>query len=444
MKKNFMSAIVCVFLLAFAASPAAAQPAEGYDPADGIYVKAEKDYYWNGRYSDGRVFAEYIANELTGSYNNLTNYAVGGAFTGVLVGTAGEENERSNWSTWLKGWSGVQQTEHFLNDVNNQADPKALYIISTGGNDAYTVGELGDEKAAELASDATLTMVKNLAENGAKYILLPNRFKDSRTQLTEFADLRNQQVVEKIDNYLALHSTPDDVTVIYGDSGRLKDNIDEQGFEKFGYKSMGFYLISDWVPAYGYALAAEDNSAQFPVKDPLEGYGVYSTDSKYYTPEAAGWKPDEFYTYDEYHLSSRSHKHLATYLLDAAIETEDGEFQKVYDGEASDFAKALADERIPSSYSKVFTFGDSSIDSGRGLEVTEGLVKNRQISAASSYIVKRGDNLWNIAKAHYGGSLTNTQIASLTDAIFSANREQIRNPNLIYPGQTFELPEWNQ
>jgi len=50
--------------------------------------------------------------------------------------------------------------------------------------------------------------------------------------------------------------------------------------------------------------------------------------------------------------------------------------------------------------------------------------------------VVRGDNLWNIARAHYGEGLRNT-------VIFEANKGQIRDPDLIYPGQMFSLPKVN-
>jgi hypothetical protein len=50
--------------------------------------------------------------------------------------------------------------------------------------------------------------------------------------------------------------------------------------------------------------------------------------------------------------------------------------------------------------------------------------------------VVRGDNLWNIARAHYGEGFRYT-------TIFDANKDQIRDPNLIYPGQIFSLPKVN-
>lgn len=49
------------------------------------------------------------------------------------------------------------------------------------------------------------------------------------------------------------------------------------------------------------------------------------------------------------------------------------------------------------------------------------------------YVV-RGDNLWNIARAHYGTGWHHTKI-------FNANKDQIRDPDLIYPGQVFSLPK---
>jgi nucleoid-associated protein YgaU len=47
--------------------------------------------------------------------------------------------------------------------------------------------------------------------------------------------------------------------------------------------------------------------------------------------------------------------------------------------------------------------------------------------------VSRGDSLWRISRLTYGAG---TRYA----VIYKANREQIRNPNLIYPGQIFVLP----
>jgi len=50
--------------------------------------------------------------------------------------------------------------------------------------------------------------------------------------------------------------------------------------------------------------------------------------------------------------------------------------------------------------------------------------------------VVKGDTLWNIARAHYGEGVQYT-------LIFNANKDQIRDPDVIYPGQVFSLPKVN-
>ena len=51
----------------------------------------------------------------------------------------------------------------------------------------------------------------------------------------------------------------------------------------------------------------------------------------------------------------------------------------------------------------------------------------------SEYTVQAGDSLSKIA-SHHGGGLT-------WQDIYEANKDVIQNPDLIYPGQTFKIPE---
>ncbi|MCC0076585.1 MAG: LysM peptidoglycan-binding domain-containing protein, partial [Rhodobacter sp.] len=48
--------------------------------------------------------------------------------------------------------------------------------------------------------------------------------------------------------------------------------------------------------------------------------------------------------------------------------------------------------------------------------------------------VQPGHTLWAISQSRYGSG-------ELYVLIYRANRSQIRDPDLIYPGQIFELPE---
>lgn len=57
-------------------------------------------------------------------------------------------------------------------------------------------------------------------------------------------------------------------------------------------------------------------------------------------------------------------------------------------------------------------------------------------TATRIYVVKSGDSLSKIAKREYGD-------AGAWNAIFEANKDQIKDPNLIHPGQKLKIPPKN-
>lgn len=75
------------------------------------------------------------------------------------------------------------------------------------------------------------------------------------------------------------------------------------------------------------------------------------------------------------------------------------------------------------------TLGISKVEAAE-LKVAEAPAK-----APVFYTVKKGDNLWKIAEAHYGKG----QGARHT-AIFEANRPMLSHPDKIYPGQVLRIP----
>lgn len=74
---------------------------------------------------------------------------------------------------------------------------------------------------------------------------------------------------------------------------------------------------------------------------------------------------------------------------------------------------------------KVVATGSGDTGDGQGAEVKKSL---------PVVIIRKGDNLWRISRRLYGDGVRYT-------TIYKANTDQIRNPDLIYPGQVFLTPE---
>jgi nucleoid-associated protein YgaU len=74
---------------------------------------------------------------------------------------------------------------------------------------------------------------------------------------------------------------------------------------------------------------------------------------------------------------------------------------------------------------KVVATGAGGGAEGQGAEVKKSL---------PVVIIRKGDNLWRISRRLYGDGIRYT-------TIYQANQDQIRNPDLIYPGQVFLTPE---
>jgi nucleoid-associated protein YgaU len=75
--------------------------------------------------------------------------------------------------------------------------------------------------------------------------------------------------------------------------------------------------------------------------------------------------------------------------------------------------------------------GDQQAASADGIQSMNGMaISNGRI------VVQPGNSLWKIARENYGEGIRYT-------VIYEANKEQIANPDLIYPGQVFAIPTGN-
>lgn len=180
--------------------------------------------YFQGHYSNGPVWVEYLASKLKLTSNPDTNFAFGGATTGGSKGT----------------YEGLLGQVHRFTATNSSANPNALYILWAGAND-YLSG----------ATDSTAPInnlvmaVKSLSKVGAKNILvvnLPDLGKLPATRTSQRSDLLNN-LTQKHNSELAAalndlrQELGSDINIIYLDvDSRFNQVINEP--EKFGFTNV--------------------------------------------------------------------------------------------------------------------------------------------------------------------------------------------------------------
>lgn len=123
--------------------------------------------YATGRFSNGPVWIDHLANNLglssLASRTGGTNYAWGGATSGPAGGA-------------LPPLSLLDQTDEYLTEVAGAANANALYSIWIGGNDVLNADpttDLVDDIANQAVANVT-TAIMDLSAAGAMTFLIPN------------------------------------------------------------------------------------------------------------------------------------------------------------------------------------------------------------------------------------------------------------------------------
>lgn len=134
----------------------------------GVLPDTGYTYGSNGRFSNGRVWVEYLSQRmglsetLTPSRAGGTNYAHGGAEFDARAGHAA--GVLWQYQSWLGG-AGA-----------DGADADALYVVYAGGNDLRAIGMGGVDPEQRITASigAYAGVLSGLIANGAQHLLVPN------------------------------------------------------------------------------------------------------------------------------------------------------------------------------------------------------------------------------------------------------------------------------
>lgn len=177
--------------------------------------------YFQGRYSNGPVWVEYLALKLKLTANTNTNFAFAGATTNGATGTP------QGLLSQVKSFTATHAT----------ADPNALYIIWAGTND-YLRGATNSSTPV----NNLLMAVKSLSSVGAKNIVLVNlpdlgklpstRIEQRSASLTDLTNKHNSRLAASLVGLR--HQISSDVSITYLDVNSLFKQVIKTP-EKFGF-----------------------------------------------------------------------------------------------------------------------------------------------------------------------------------------------------------------
>ncbi|AUB42684.1 Phospholipase/lecithinase/hemolysin [Nostoc flagelliforme CCNUN1] len=145
--------------------------------------------YFNGRFSNGPVWVEYLASDLGLTFNPKTNFAFGGATTGFQ-------------NIGLASLPGLQQQINSFTAANQFANSNALYIIWAGINDYinYFFGTTPNPTQAVTNISAAL---ESLAGVGARDIMVVNLPNLEKFPITG----KNSQISSLFSTFTSAHNS---------------------------------------------------------------------------------------------------------------------------------------------------------------------------------------------------------------------------------------------
>lgn len=118
-----------------------------------------------------------------------------------------------------------------------------------------------------------------------------------------------------------------------------------------------------------------------------------------------------------------------TWLVEVHHEVAPGSYQVRADQVSAADGTVVARAEVPFERTIEVATLKASGDTG----AAAGADVSGTLPQVETVIIKRGDNLWNIARNNWGKGIR-------WSTLYQANKDQIRNPHWIYPGQVFIMP----
>jgi nucleoid-associated protein YgaU len=118
-----------------------------------------------------------------------------------------------------------------------------------------------------------------------------------------------------------------------------------------------------------------------------------------------------------------------TWLVEVHREVPPGSYQVRADQISPKDGSVIARAEVP--FERKIDVASLNASGSTGASGTAGV--SAELPQVQTVIIKRGDNLWTIARNTWGKGIR-------WSTLYQANKDQIRNPHWIYPGQVFVMP----
>jgi phospholipase/lecithinase/hemolysin len=256
--------------------------------------------YYDGRYSNGPLWVEYLAAGL-GNANAAKPFQLGGnnyAWAGAMSGTNGLTDGLLGISTGLQS-----QVMGFWAAGNPSVNADDLFVIAIGGNDLFGIASTFPDAAdaavrlmaAQIAATNVLTSLNYLIDRGARNFLIANAPNLGVTPAANFSgiSLAATDVTIQYNNFLvaAIAGLNSEINVTSFDFFGLVTALVDDAAKRGGTSG----LTNSLVPCTISGLATCDDSAFFDPMHPttvvhaMAGNAALALLNANQVPEPATW-----------------------------------------------------------------------------------------------------------------------------------------------------------